>query len=65
MNYKEILGLCLERKKRTRDEEGREREREGRKREREKGEKERNENGYSTEGIKGVAKGNGLPVALR
>lgn len=58
MNYKEILGLCLERKKRTRDEEGRGRERE-------KGEKERNENGYSTEGIKGVAKGNGLPVALR
>lgn len=58
MNYKEILGLCLERKKRTRDEEGREREREGI-------EKERNENGYSTEGIKGVAKGNGLPVALR
>lgn len=58
MNYKEILGLCLERKKRIRDEEGRGRERE-------KGEKERNENGYSTEGIKGVAKGNGLPVALR
>lgn len=60
MNYKEILGLCLERKKRTRDEEGR-----GKEREREGIEKERNENGYSTEGIKGVAKGNGLPVALR
>lgn len=60
MNYKEILGLCLERKKRIRDEEGR-----GREREREGIEKERNENGYSTEGIKGVAKGNGLPVALR
>ena len=57
MNYKEILDLCLERRKGTRDEEGKERERE-------KGQKKR-KRVFVTEGIKGVAKGNGLPVALR